>query len=55
MNINEMRNAVLQGLISTVTAQNFVYSVYDERTEEDSSAVRTENSTQIADYAEMFR
>lgn len=55
MNINKLRNAVIQGMISTITAQNCVWSIYDDRTDENTKAVRDENDTQIDDLELLFK
>jgi hypothetical protein len=48
MNIDEMRNIVLQGQIATLTAQIETWNIYADRTGEDVSSILSEIQSQIA-------
>lgn len=48
MNINAMRNLVLQGQIATIQAQITTWNIYADRTGEDVSDIVTELSEHIA-------
>lgn len=47
MNINKIRNAVLQGQIATVVAQIKTWQIYTDRTDESTSDIQTELNDHI--------
>lgn len=47
MNINKMRNQVLQGQIATIEAQIRAWEVYSDRTDEDVTTIIAELSSHI--------
>lgn len=54
MNINLMRNAVLQGQIATITAQIETWKIYADRTDEDVSDIVAELTDHISRLEAMF-
>lgn len=55
MNINLMRNVVIQGNIATIRAQIETWNIYADRTGEDVSAIVTELEKHITELEKLVK